>query len=153
MTVVEVLVQRLDPGLPMPAREHPGDAGLDLRSRLDVRLEPGGRTLVPTGIAIALPSGFAAFVHPRSGMALRHGVTVLNAPGTIDAGYRGEISIILVNHDRFEAFDIARGDRIAQLIVSPVVTAAMVEVSDLPGSHRGSGGFGSTGGFLGTVTS
>jgi dUTP pyrophosphatase len=153
MTVVEVLVQRLDPGLPMPAREHPGDAGLDLRSRLDVRLEPGGRSLVPTGIAIALPSGFAAFVHPRSGMALRHGVTVLNAPGTIDAGYRGEISIILVNHDRFEAFDIARGDRIAQLIVSPVVTAAMVEVSDLPGSHRGSGGFGSTGGFLGTVTS
>ena len=120
MTVVEVLVQRLDPGLPMPAREHPGDAGLDLRSRLDVRLEPGGRSLVPTGIAIALPSGFAAFVHPRSGMALRHGVTVLNAPGTIDAGYRGEISIILVNHDRFEAFDIARGDRIAQLIVSPV---------------------------------
>ena len=153
MTVVEVLVHRLDPGLPMPAREHPGDAGLDLRSRLDVRLEPGGRSLVPTGIAIALPSGFAAFVHPRSGMALRHGVTVLNAPGTIDAGYRGEISIILVNHDRFEAFDIARGDRIAQLIVSPVVTAAMVEVSDLPGSHRGSGGFGSTGGFLGTVTS
>ena len=153
MTVVEVLVQRLDPGLPLPAREHPGDAGLDLRSRLDVRLEPGGRSLVPTGIAIALPSGFAAFVHPRSGMALRHGVTVLNAPGTIDAGYRGEISIILVNHDRFEAFDIARGDRIAQLIVSPVVTAAMVEVSDLPGSHRGSGGFGSTGGFLGTVTS
>ena len=152
MTVVEVLVQRLDPGLPMPAREHPGDAGLDLRSRLDVRLEPGGRSLVPTGIAIALPSGFAAFVHPRSGMALRHGVTVLNAPGTIDAGYRGEISIILVNHDRFEAFDIARGDRIAQLIVSPVATAAMVEVSDLPGSHRGSGGFGSTGGFLGTVT-
>jgi len=153
MTVVEVLVQRLDPGLPMPAREHPGDAGLDLRSRLDVRLEPGGRSLVPTGIAIALPSGFAAFVHPRSGMALRHGVTVLNAPGTIDAGYRGEISVILVNHDRFEAFDIGRGDRIAQLIVSPVVTAAMVEVSDLPGSHRGSGGFGSTGGFLGTVTS
>ncbi len=153
MTVVEVLVQRLDPGLPMPAREHPGDAGLDLRSRLDVRLEPGGRSLVPTGIAIAMPSGFAAFVHPRSGMALRHGVTVLNAPGTIDAGYRGEISIILVNHDRFEAFDIARGDRIAQLIVSPVATAAMVEVSDLPGSHRGSGGFGSTGGFLGTVTS
>ena len=153
MTVVEVLVQRLDPGLPMPAREHPGDAGLDLRSRLDVRLEPGGRSLVPTGIAIALPSGFAAFVHPRSGMALRHGVTVLNAPGTIDAGYRGEISIILVNHDRFEAFDIARGDRIAQLIVSQVVSAAMVEVSDLPGSHRGSGGFGSTGGFLGTVTS
>ena len=153
MTAVEVLVQRLDPGLPMPAREHPGDAGLDLRSRLDVRLEPGGRSLVPTGIAIALPSGFAAFVHPRSGIALRHGVTGLNAPGTIDAGYRGEISIILVNHDRFESFDIARGDRIAQLIVSPVVTAAMVEVSDLPGSHRGSGGFGSTGGFLGTVTS
>lgn len=152
MTVLEVLVQRLDPGLPMPAREHPGDAGMDLRSRVDVRLEPGGRSLVPTGIAIALPSGFAAFIHPRSGIALRHGVTILNAPGTIDAGYRGEISVILVNHDQSEAFDIARGDRIAQLIVSPVVSASMVEVIDLPGSHRGSGGFGSTGGFLGTVT-
>lgn len=152
MSKVEVLVQRLDPGLPIPAREHPGDAGLDLRSRVDLRLEPGGRCLVPTGIAIALPSGFAAFVHPRSGVALRHGVTILNAPGTIDAGYRGEISVILVNHDQAEAFNIARGDRIAQLIVAPVMSASMVEVSELPGSHRGIGGFGSTGGFLGTVT-
>jgi dUTP pyrophosphatase len=153
MTAVEVLVQRLDPDLPIPAREHPGDAGLDLRSRVDVRLEPGSRMLVPTGIAIALPSGLGAFVHPRSGIALRHGVTILNAPGTIDAGYRGEIHVILVNHDHAEAFDISRGDRIAQLIISPVVSASMVEVGELPGSHRGSGGFGSTGGFLGTVTS
>ena len=151
MTPVEVLVQRIDPGLPLPAREHPGDAGLDLRSRIDLRIEPGGRSLVPTGIAIALPSGFAAFVHPRSGIALRHGVTILNAPGTIDAGYRGEISVILVNHDRADAFDIARGDRIAQLVIAPVAAASMVEVSELPGSHRGSGGFGSTGRFIGTV--
>jgi dUTP pyrophosphatase len=151
MSPVQVLVQRLDAGLPLPSYEHPGDAGLDLRSRVDVRIEPGGRSLVPTGIAIAMPSGFAAFVHPRSGIAIRHGVTILNAPGTIDAGYRGEISIILVNHDPKEAFSIARGDRIAQLVVSAVASAVMVEVSELPGSHRGSGGFGSTGGFLGTV--
>ena len=151
MNGVEVLVQRLDPGLPLPAYEHPGDAGMDLRSRIDVSIEPGGRCLVPTGIAIAMRPGFAAFVHPRSGLALRHGVTILNAPGTIDAGYRGEISVILVNHDRFESFVILRGDRIAQLVVTSVASATLVEVSDLPGSHRGDGGFGSTGGFLGTV--
>ena len=151
MNAVEVLVQRLDPGLPLPTYEHPGDAGMDLRSRIDVNIEAGGRCLVPTGIAIAMRPGFAAFVHPRSGLALRHGVTVLNAPGTIDAGYRGEISVILVNHDRFESFVILRGDRIAQLVVTSVASATLVEVSDLPGSHRGDGGFGSTGGFLGTV--
>ena len=151
MNAVEVLVQRLDPGLPLPTYEYPGDAGMDLRSRIDVSIEPGGRCLVPTGIAIAMRPGYAGFVHPRSGMALRHGVTILNAPGTIDAGYRGEISVILVNHDRFESFAISRGDRIAQLVVTSVASVTLVEVSDLPGSHRGDGGFGSTGGFLGTV--
>ncbi len=151
MNAVEVLVQRLDPGLPLPTYEHPGDAGMDLRSRIDVNIEAGGRCLVPTGIAIAMRPGFAAFVHPRSGLALRHGVTVLNAPGTIDAGYRGEISVILVNHDRFESFVILRGDRIAQLVVLSVASVTPAEVSELPGSHRGDGGFGSTGGFLGTV--
>lgn len=151
MNAVEVLVRRLDPGLPLPAYEHPGDAGMDLRSRIDVSIEPGGRCLVPTGIAIALRPGFAAFVHPRSGIAIRHGVTILNAPGTIDAGYRGEISVILVNHDPAASFSIARGDRIAQLVITSVESAVMVEVSELPGSHRGDGGFGSTGGFIGTV--
>jgi dUTP pyrophosphatase len=151
MSPVEVLVQRLDPGLPLPAYEHPGDAGMDLRSRVDVIIEPGGRCLVPTGIAIALRPGFAAFVHPRSGIAIRHGVTILNAPGTIDAGYRGEISVILVNHDPAASFSIARGDRIAQLVITSVESAVVVEVSELPGSHRGGGGFGSTGGFIGTV--
>ena len=151
MNAVEVLVRRLDPGLPLPAYEHPGDAGMDLRSRIDVSIEPGGRCLVPTGIALALRPGFAAFVHPRSGIAIRHGVTILNAPGTIDAGYRGEISVILVNHDRAASFSIARGDRIAQLVITSVESAVMVEVSELPGSHRGDGGFGSTGGFIGTV--
>jgi dUTP pyrophosphatase len=151
MNAVEVLVQRLDPGLPLPAYEHPGDAGMDLRSRIDVSIEPGGRCLVPTGIAVALRPGFAAFVHPRSGIAIRHGVTILNAPGTIDAGYRGEISVILVNHDPAASFSIARGDRIAQLVITSVEFAVMVEVSELPGSHRGDGGFGSTGGIIGTV--
>ena len=151
MNAVEVLVRRLDPGLPLPAYEHPGDAGMDLRSRIDVSIEPGGRCLVPTGIALALRPGFAAFVHPRSGIAIRHGVTILNAPGTIDAGYRGEISVILVNHDPAASFSIARGDRIAQLVITSVESAVMVEVSELPGSHRGGGGFGSTGGFIGTV--
>ena len=148
---VEVLVHRLDPGLPLPAQEHPGDAGLDLRSAVDLELAPGQRSLVPTGIAIALPDGFAAFVHPRSGLALRHGVTVLNAPGTIDAGYRGEIGVILVNHDPDRSVPIARGDRIAQLVVQRVERVRLTEVSGLPGSSRGSGGFGSTGGVAGTV--
>lgn len=143
---VAVLVQRLDPELPLPAYEHPGDAGLDLRARLDVVIAPGERVLVPTGIAIALPDGYAAFVHPRSGLALRSGVGVLNGPGTIDAGYRGEIAVILINHDPVAAVQISRGDRIAQLVVQEVSRAALIEVSELPGTHRGEGGFGSTGG-------
>lgn len=143
---VDVLVVRLDPDLPMPAYEHPGDAGLDLRSRVDLVLAPGERALVPTGISIALPAGHAAFVCARSGLAVRHGVGLVNAPGVIDAGYRGEIGVVLVNHDLNTPVTISRGDRIAQLVVQRVENARLVEVAELPGSHRGEGGFGSTGG-------
>lgn len=144
--MTEVLVTRLDPELPLPAYEHPGDAGLDLRARETVTLAPGERALVPTGIAIALPAGFVALVCARSGLALRKGIGLVNAPGVIDAGYRGEIGVILVNHDPAEAVTLERGDRIAQLLVQRIEQAALVEVAELPGSHRGSGGFGSTGG-------
>lgn len=142
---VSVLITRLDEGLPLPRYEHPGDAGMDLRARIDVSLRPGERSLVPTGIAIALPPGFAAFVHPRSGLALRSGLGMVNAPGVIDAGYRGEIGVILINHDPRDVITLKRGDRIAQLVVSGVAEAELIEVSQLPGSHRGEGGFGSTG--------
>jgi len=148
----DVLITRLDPDLPLPSYGHPGDAGLDLFSRGDHVLDPGERALVPTGIAIALPDGYAAFVNPRSGLALKHGVGVVNGPGTVDAGYRGEISVILINHDPSLPFRIARGDRIAQLVIQQVTRANLIEVESLPGSHRGSGGFGSTGGHAGTVT-
>ena len=141
---VEVLIARLDPELALPSYEHAGDAGLDLRARVDVELLPGERTLVPTGISIALPAGYAAFVHPRSGLALKRGLGMVNAPGVIDAGYRGEIGVILINHDSRETISLRRGDRIAQLVVQEVARAAFVEVSELPGSHRGEGGFGST---------
>lgn len=141
----EVLITRLDPELPLPAYEHPGDAGLDLRARIDIKLLPGERTLVPTGIAIALQPGYAAFVHPRSGLALRRGLGMVNAPGVIDAGYRGEIGVILINHDLHESITLKRGDRIAQLVVQSVARVELIEVSELPGSHRGEGGFGSTG--------
>lgn len=148
---VQVLLQRLDPELPAPAYAHPGDAGLDLVARDDVSLEPGARAAVPTGVAIALPAGYVGLVHPRSGLARKHGITVLNAPGTVDAGYRGEIQVILVNTDRSEAFTVRRGDRIAQLVVQQVAQADLVEVATLPGSDRGDGGFGSTGGFGATT--
>jgi dUTP pyrophosphatase len=151
-TEVDVLITRLDPDLPLPSYGHPGDAGLDLYARVDCTLEPGERALVPTGIAIALPAGYAAFVHPRSGLALRSGLGVVNGPGTVDAGYRGEISVILINHDPAKDVAITRGDRIAQLVVQQVAHARLVEVSELPGSHRGEGGFGSTGGHAGNVT-
>ena len=144
---VPVLVQRLDPDLPLPSYSHAGDAGADLVSRVQVRLEPGQRANVPTGIALALPHGYAAFVHPRSGLAARLGVTTLNGPGTVDAGYRGEVTVILVNTDREEPVVIHRGDRIAQLVVQRVERARFVEVERLPGSERGAGGHGSTGGF------
>ena len=144
---VEVLVRRLDPDLPLPAYAHPGDAGADLVTTQDVVLEPGQRAMVPTGVAIALPAGYAAFVHPRSGLAHRFGVGVVNAPGTVDAGYRGEIKVLLVNHDRTDTVRLRRGDRIAQLVVQRVERARFHEVVLLPGSARGEGGHGSTGGF------
>jgi dUTP pyrophosphatase len=144
---VSVLLHRLDPTLPAPGYEHPGDAGLDLRARTDVELAPGERAMVPTGIAIALPAGTVALVCPRSGLAARHGLGLVNAPGVIDAGYRGEISVVLINHDHRQAIRLSRGDRIAQLVVQPVLQARLVEVDSLPGSHRGGGGFGSTGGY------
>jgi dUTP pyrophosphatase len=144
---VEVLLQRLDPLLPAPGYAHPGDAGADLMTSIDVVLGPGERQTVPTGVAIALPAGFAGFVHPRSGLAARHGLTVVNAPGTVDAGYRGEIQVTLLNTDHSAPVHLRRGDRIAQLIVQRVSRARFVEVDHLPGSVRGAGGFGSTGGF------
>ncbi len=143
---VEVLIRRLDPGLPLPDRAHPGDAGVDLYAARDVELGPGERAVVGTGIAIALPDGYAAFAHPRSGLAARHGVTLVNAPGTIDAGYRGEIAVTMINTDRTAAVRFSRGDRIAQLVIQRVERAVFCEVSRLPGSARGEGGFGSTGG-------
>lgn len=129
----------------LPAYAHPGDAGADLVSAESVRLEPGERALVGTGVRIALPEGFAAFVVPRSGLAARHGITIVNSPGTVDAGYRGEIKVALLNTDRDSAFDIAVGDRIAQLIVAPVARAVFLPVDELTDSVRGAGGFGSTG--------
>jgi dUTP pyrophosphatase len=145
-----VLVQRLDEQLPGPGYAHPGDAGADLVAAVDVRLEPGERAVVPTGTAIALPQGYAGFVHPRSGLAAQHGLALVNAPGTIDAGYRGEIKVIVVNLDPREPIQLRRGDRIAQLVVQPVAYAEFVEVDELPDSTRAAGGFGSTGGYRGT---
>lgn len=144
---VEVLITRTDPDLPLPAYSHPGDAGADLMTTVDVHLEPGERALVPTGVAIALPDGYVALVHPRSGLAARFGVSIVNAPGTVDAGYRGEITVLLVNLDPREPVDLHRGDRVAQLVVQQVEKARFVEVERLPGSARGDGGYGSTGGF------
>jgi dUTP pyrophosphatase len=146
---VNVLVHRLDPDLPLPTYAHPGDAGLDLYARVDVTLAPGQRALVPTGVAIALPDGYAAFVHPRSGLAARHGIAVVNGPGTIDAGYRGEIAVILINLDPEDEVTLRRGDRIAQLVVQQLPKVHLVEVTELPGSARDTGGFGSTGGHRG----
>jgi dUTP pyrophosphatase len=146
---LRVALRRLDPDLPVPATAHPGDAGADLHARTDVALAPGQRALVPTGVAIALPSGYAAFTHPRSGLATRHGVTILNAPGTIDAGYRGEIFVNLVNLDPHESFTVRRGDRIAQLVVQPVAQVRFDPVDSLPDSSRGETGHGASGGFGG----
>ena len=130
----------------MPSYAKPGDAGADLNARVDVTLQPGERALVPTGISIALPNGYVALVHPRSGLAIKHGVTMVNSPGTVDAGFRGELQIILINHDPKEAISFKKGDRIAQLVIQQVERADFVEVKTLPGSDRGTGGFGSTGG-------
>lgn len=149
--MTEVLIQRLDPELAVPAYAHPGDAGADLVTTTDVTLKPGERAVVGTGIAIALQDGYAAFVHPRSGLAAKHGITLVNAPGTVDAGYRGEIKVCLINTDSSAEFTLRRGDRIAQLVIQRVEKARFVEVATLPGSARGEGGHGSTGGFGGVT--
>ncbi len=143
--MIEVLITRSDPSLSLPAYAKPGDAGADLCSSEDLVIAPGDRALVSTGLSIALPDGFAAFVHPRSGLAIKSGIGIVNAPGTIDSGYRGEIKVIVINHDRTESFVIQRGDRIAQLVIQRVENAQFVEVEVLPASARGVGGFGSTG--------
>jgi len=143
---MQISVRRLDPDVKLPARQHPGDAGYDLCSRVDVRLDAaGGRCLVPTGIAVAIPEGYAGFVQPRSGLAFRHGVTCLNTPGLIDAGFRDEVSVLLVNLDPHDPFDVHRGDRIAQLVIQRVVDVVWEEVELLDDTARGVGGWGSTG--------
>ncbi len=142
---MRISVRRLDPELPLPRYARASDAGLDLHAAVRVVIAPGARAVVGTGLAIAIPAGFAGFVLPRSGLALRHGVTVLNAPGLIDAGYRGEVQVLLINHDPTAAVTLERGERIAQLVVQAVETAELVEVVELPVSERGAGGFGSTG--------
>jgi dUTP pyrophosphatase len=146
--VLDVAVRRLDPQVPLPAYAHPGDAGCDLVTTVDAVVPPGERVVLPTGIALALPEGYAGFVHPRSGLAARHGVGIVNAPGTIDAGYRGEVKVVLVNHDPREPLRLRRLDRIAQLVVQRVEQVSWREVEDdLPDSERGEGGHGSTGGW------
>jgi len=144
LTRVDIAAVRLDRELPLPALAQPGDAGLDLRASEAVTLAPGERRLVPTGLTVAIPEGHAGFVLPRSGLAMQKGVTVLNAPGLIDSGYRGEIKVLLINHGA-EAVGIERGERIAQLVIQPVAHASLVEEERLPDSARGEGGFGSTG--------
>lgn len=146
-SALPVQLRRLDPDLPVPHTAHPGDAGVDLYAREDRVLAPGQRALVPTGIALALPDGYAGFVHPRSGLAARHGVTTLNSPGTVDAGYRGEILVNLVNTDQRDSFAVRRGDRIAQLVVQAVCEVEFVEVDSLTDSRRGQTGHGASGGF------
>ncbi|WP_240771383.1 dUTP diphosphatase [Nocardioides sp. GY 10113] len=142
-----VQVARLDPDVPLPAYAHPGDAGADLVTTVDLTLAPGERAMAPTGIAIALPDGYVALIHPRSGLAAKHGLSIVNTPGTIDAGYRGEIKVMLINHDPREPIELRRGDRIAQLVIQRFERAAFTPVEDLPDSVRGDGGYGSTGGF------
>jgi dUTP pyrophosphatase len=144
---LEVALLLLDAELPPPGYARPDDAGADLRTAVDITLAPGERRTVPTGVALALPPGYAGFVHPRSGLAARHGLTVVNAPGTVDAGYRGEIRVTLLNTDAAQPLVLRRGDRIAQLVVQRVEHVRFVEVAELPASERGAGGFGSTGGF------
>lgn len=150
-TGLRVLVRRLDPGVPLPAYALPGDAGADIVAAQDLVLQPGERALLPTGLAIALPDGYAAFVHPRSGLAARVGLGMVNAPGTIDAGYRGELKVIVINHDVREPVHLYRGERIAQLVFQRVEQAVFVEVDELPESDRGTGGHGSTGGAAALV--
>lgn len=144
---LSIQILMLDPELEPPSYAHPGDAGADLRARESFTLGPGERMLVPTGVAVALPEGYVGLVHPRSGLATKHGITVVNAPGTVDAGYRGEIKVTLLNTDLHESMTFERGDRIAQLVIQRVERAVFVPVDSLDESARGTGGFGSTGGF------
>ena len=143
---MEVLVQRLDPGVPLPAYALPGDAGADVVTTVDAELAPGERAVLPTGLALALPDGYAVFVHPRSGLAARCGMSLVNAPGTVDSGYRGEVKVIVINHDPVAPLKLARGDRIAQLVLQRVERAVFTPVAALPATERGAGGHGSTGG-------
>jgi dUTP pyrophosphatase len=145
MSKLKVLVTRIDKSMPTPSYAKGGDAGADLSTAIDFTIAPGERKLIPTGISIALPDGYAAFVHPRSGLAIKYGVSMVNTPGTIDAGYRGELQVILINHDLTQSASFKKGDRIAQLVFQKVERAEFVEVTQLPGSQRASGGFGSTG--------
>lgn len=145
MVTLDVLISTTSPDVPLPAYAHPGDAGADITTRIDVTLAPGERATVPTGLKIALPDGYVALIHPRSGLAAKHGVTVVNAPGTVDAAYRGEIAVTLLNTDLSASVTFTTGDRIAQLVIQRVERAAFVAVERLPGTHRGDGSFGSTG--------
>lgn len=144
---MSVQLRMLDAGIEPPSYAHPGDAGADLRTRIDVVLAPGERALVPTGVSIALPFGFVALIHPRSGLATKSGLTIVNSPGTVDAGYRGELSVTLLNTDSRHSISLSRGDRIAQMVIQRVEMAEFIAVDELPDSVRGTGGFGSTGGF------
>lgn len=145
MNQIHVQIKMLDAGLEPPAYAQPGDAGADLRSRISLTLAPGERALVPTGVAIALPEGYVGLVHPRSGLAAKHGITIVNAPGTIDSGYRGELMVSLLNTDRENSFEVKRGDRIAQLVIQRFETAIFSVLDELDETERGSSGFGSTG--------
>jgi len=142
---MDVLIKRLDESVPLPSYAKAGDAGADLATRIDFTIQPGERMLVPTGISIALPTGYVALVHPRSGLAIKHGISMVNTPGTVDAGYRGELQVILINHDLTQPVSFKKGDRIAQLVIQKVERAQFVEVESLPGSERSADGFGSTG--------
>lgn len=145
LATMTIQVRRLDPDVPLPTYAHPGDAGADLVTTVDVELAPGERALVPTGLAIALPTGYVALIHPRSGLAARHGLSIVNTPGTVDSGYRGEVKVLLVNLDPVHPVRLTRGERIAQMVVQRHERAAFVQVSELPDSVRGVGGYGSTG--------
>ena len=142
---MDVLIKRLDESMPLPSYAKAGDAGADLATRIDFTIQPGERMLVPTGISIALPNGYVALVHPRSGLAIKHGISMVNTPGTVDAGYRGELQVILINHDLTQSVSFKKGDRITQLVIQKVEGAQFVEVENLPGSERSADGFGSTG--------
>jgi len=142
---MDVLIKRLDESVPLPSYAEAGDAGADLATRIDFTIQPGERMLVPTGISIALSNGYVALVHPRSGLAIKHGISMVNTPGTVDAGYRGELQVILINHDLTQPVSFKKGDRIAQLVIQKVERAQFVEVENLPGSERSADGFGSTG--------